>query len=195
MSRAALLLCWLLAGCAAAPSTPLSDGAWAARRAALEDLRSWSLDGRIGVLTPTEGWHGALLWQQRGETYRIELVGPLGQGRTRIEGDSGGVRVWTAEGETYAAADPDRLVTQVLGLPVPVAGLVYWVRGLPDPHLPGTVMSGDDQGRLARLEQGGWVIEFSRYESHLGRELPTRIKAVRDDLQVKLAIGRWATGS
>ncbi len=195
MNRAALVLCCLLAGCAVAPPDNLSDSVWAARHAALANLNAWNLDGRIGVLTSTEGWHGSVFWKQRSAGYQIELVGPLGQGRTRIEGDAGGVRVWSASGETYAAADLDQLMERELGLPIPMTGLIYWVRGLPDPNLSGTVMSGDEQGRLRRLEQGGWVIEFTRYEPYLGHDLPTRIKATRGDLRVKLAIARWAPGT
>jgi outer membrane biogenesis lipoprotein LolB len=48
-----------------------------------------------------------------------------------------------------------------LGVRLPVNGLRYWVRGLPEPgSTPGQT---DADGRLTRLEQNGWVIEYPAY--------------------------------
>ncbi|MDX1653968.1 MAG: lipoprotein insertase outer membrane protein LolB [Candidatus Competibacteraceae bacterium] len=178
----------LLAGCTL-PTRPLAEGPWESRRMALAALEDWRLDGRIGVIQGEEGWHGSLQWVQQGGHYRIDLIGPLGQGRAQIRGDPDGVLLQTAEGSA-SAEDPGRLVEQALGVDIPVVGLRYWVRGLP---APGQVddLQGDKQGRLTRLEQDGWVIEYPRYQSVDGLELPASIRARRDDVQVKLAVGQW----
>ena len=57
---------------------------------------------------------------------------------------------------------PILLLEQTLGLRLPVTGLRYWVRGLPAPG-PTALLQTDAAGRLTRLEQNGWVIEYPSY--------------------------------
>jgi outer membrane lipoprotein LolB len=74
---------------------------------------------------------------------------------------------------------------------MPVNGLVYWVRGLPDP-LQASVLAGDSQGRLTQLEQNGWIIDYLRYaQQGQGIELPTRIRAHQDEWTVQMVIKKW----
>lgn len=153
-------------------------------------MQDWSLTGRIGVTQAAEGWHGSVHWEQQGPYYAIDLIGPLGQGRTRIEGGGQGVVVRTADGQLLRAVDPQQLLEEAVGVRIPVEGLVYWVRGMPDPTRP-SELTGDQQGRLIHLEQDGWMIDYSRYEPVAALELPTRIRARQGDLQVKLAVQDW----
>lgn len=186
-----LLSCLLLAACATAPpGGPLAEGPWPERRAALSGLRDWHVSGRIGVTSATEGWHANVHWQQQGQHYLIDLIGPLGQGRLRVEGDESGVVVHTADGQVLRAAEPEQILEQAVGMRIPLQGLIYWIRGLPDPAKR-SELTGDAQGRLVHLEQDGWSIDYPRYERVAALELPTRISARQGDLQVKLAIGEW----
>ncbi len=75
---------------------------------------------------------------------------------------------------------------------LPVNGLRYWVRGLPEPGST-PVLQTDASGRLTRLEQNGWIIEYPAYAptSILNLDLPERIVARRPDLSVKLVIEQW----
>ena len=175
------------------PSRPLTDAAWKAREQALSKLDNWTLTGRIGVTTESEGWHGTLLWSQQERDYAIDIVGPLGQGRVVVQGNDDGVRVRTADGE-YTATDPEQLLAETTGLRIPLRGLFYWVRGLPKPDVA-SVLSGDNQGHLARLEQEGWVIDYPSYVPvAMGTtvlDLPDRINARQNGLQVKLVIREW----
>ena len=184
----------LLGACASAPpSQPLTGAAWEARQQTLSRLDDWTLIGRIGVTAESEGWHGSLRWSQRKRDYAIDIVGPLGQGRIAIQGNDYGVRVRTADGE-YTAGDPEQLLVETTGLRIPLRGLLYWVRGLPKPDVA-AVLSGDDQGRLTHLEQEGWLIDYLSYVPVEIREttldLPDRINARQDGLQVKLVIREW----
>jgi outer membrane lipoprotein LolB len=61
---------------------------------------------------------------------------------------------------------------------------------VPDPAQP-SELAGDEQGRLTRLEQGGWVIDYPAYGQVAALELPTRIQAQRDQIKVKLVIEQW----
>ncbi len=180
----------LLGGCATVPLTPPAPGPWAERRAALAGLERWTLSGRIGVSQGHQAWSGSLRWVQDGPRYRVDLVGPLGQGRLGITGDEGGVVVRAADGEIYTDDDPDALVRRLTGLEVPLSGLRYWVRGLPQPDRPSR-LQGDSQGRLTRLDQGGWRVEYPRYRQVATLDLPTLVRADQGELKVRLAVERW----
>jgi outer membrane lipoprotein LolB len=160
------------------------------RREALQSLHDWRVIGRIGVTSEQEGWHAGLYWNQRGSAYAINLIGPLGQGRVRIWGDGRSVSVQTADGRVLSAADPEQLLAATMDMRLPVSGLIYWIRGLPDPNQQ-SELTGDKAGRLIRLEQNGWMIDYLRYEQIAGLELPTRIRARQNDLTVQLVVSRW----
>ncbi|MEH6874070.1 MAG: lipoprotein insertase outer membrane protein LolB [Candidatus Competibacter sp.] len=187
------LLIVLSAGCAVAPPTsPTTPDAWVARQSTLARLTQWQADGRIGVVNGQDGWHASFQWAQQDPTYRIDIIGPLGQGRVTIQGDEREVSIQTQDGQRSTAPDPDLLLEQTLGLRLPVTGLRYWVRGLPAPG-PTALLQTDAAGRLTRLEQNGWVIEYPSYapSSVFNLDLPERIVARRLDLGVKLVIEQW----
>ena len=191
----ALGMAWLcvllLSACAPMPPVePLAEGPWAARQRALQGLQYWSLSGRIGVTDGKDAWHASLYWTQRGQDYTINLIGPLGQGRIHIQGDEQGVRVRTADGRVLSAAAPEQLLEQAIGMRIPVEGLRHWVRGLPDPSGP-SQLAGDEEGRLVRLEQDGWIIDYARYTQAQALDLPERIRARQGELQVRLVITQW----
>jgi outer membrane lipoprotein LolB len=179
-----------MAGCAGPALQPPAAVPWLARQEALTGVRDWSIDGRIGITNAQEGWHASLQWAQQGPAYAIDLFGPWGQGRVRIEGDARGVSVRTADGQVRRAADPERLLGETLGVRIPLNGLRYWVRSLPDPNRP-SELQGDPQGRLSRLEQDGWVIDYPRYAQVGSMELPAQIRARQEDWQVRIAIREW----
>jgi outer membrane lipoprotein LolB len=66
------------------------------------------------------------------------------------------------------------------------------VRGLPAPApQPQAVISRDEAGRLQRLEQSGWDIRYTRFQSADGWNWPTRLRLTTDELVVRLVIDEW----
>jgi outer membrane lipoprotein LolB len=189
---AALALVGLLGGCATLPEPdPADRDAWAARQSALAALTDWQASGRIGVVSGQDGWHASFQWAQRGADYRIDLIGPLGQGRVVIQGDARQASVQTQDGQRWTAPDAEVLLERSLGVRLPVNGLRYWARGLPEPG-PTPTLQTDAEGRLTRLEQNGWIIEYPVYASVAVLDLPARIIARRPDLSIRLVIEQWS---
>jgi len=188
-----LILILLLSGCATPPSpVPEAANAWAARQTRLAQLATWQVEGRIGVISGQQGWHATFQWMQQEPNYRIDLIGPLGQGRVVIAHNGQEVRIQTQNGQSWTAPDPDDLLEQTLGVRLPINGLRYWVRGLPAPE-PTPVLQTDRNGRLTRLEQNGWIIEYLIYAptSIPNLDLPERVIAQHQDLSVKLIMNQW----
>jgi outer membrane lipoprotein LolB len=152
---------------------------------------SFRLDGRVSVKAGEESFSGGLVWRRDAITEELLLRTPLGQGVAELRGGPAGMELKNAEGRLYFAADADVLVQQALGLALPLRGLAWWVVGLPRPEAAYRAVP-DADGHLGELEQDGWQIMFSRYESHNGQPLPGKLVARRgDDLEVRLVVDAW----
>lgn len=184
-----------IAGCSSV--TPLAgdatlNPAWQARSARLAAVRDWQLDARIGVNRDRQSWSADLKWQQHGGRYGIDLVGPFGAGRVRVEGDAAGVVLQRGGDEPpVAARDPDELFERATGIAVPAAALGDWLFGRPQPGVPAQV-EADADGRTTRIVQAGWTIEYPLWQPVGALDLPAKLRAVRGDLQVRVAVERWA---
>jgi outer membrane lipoprotein LolB len=178
----------VLAGCASQPGPPVAATAFDPE---LPEYSAWSIRGRVSLVRGEQGWHARMNWHEAAGHYRLNLSGPLGQGALQISGAVDGmVRLQTADGRQYAAADADALVLSVTGWQLPVTELRYWVRGVPVPG-EDAGMTADGQGRLARLQQSGWDITYNRYREHVGRGWPTRMRLEAADISVTLVIDEW----
>jgi outer membrane lipoprotein LolB len=184
----------VLTGCAAlAPpgaDTP-GDRAWRTRQEALAGLHRWRALGRVSLQAGEQAFHASVVWDQDGDSYRVRLLGPLGQGAVEIAGREGDVTLRTARGETYRAQDPETLMAQTLGWWVPVRGLRHWLLGRDDPGAPAPQRELDPGGRPLRLAQAGWEVRYLDYAPGEPVALPSRLELDRADLHVRLVVSRW----
>ncbi len=176
------------------PPAPLSKtaslAAWATHRVHLDTIQTWSLKGRIAGKSNNEGFRAGVRWQQQQQVFNIDLYGPLGRKTAVISGKEGDVQVNTSRGEHYFARDSEALMQDLFGYALPVNGLRYWVRGVPDPGQVYALLELDAWGRLKHLRQAGWSIDYDRY--HEGKPaLPAFIVISSSTLNVKIIIDRW----
>lgn len=185
---AALALCSCI-GPVKPPATIPVD--WSARQVQLSEIERWGLRGRAGVRIGEEGLQIRMHWQQHGaQDYTLRFYGPLGRGGVLI-GDARGIELQTGSGETYRGSDAEQLMQEHLGWSVPLAGLSFWMRGLPYPHRPFELLHLDKRERLSRLHQDGWQVSIGEYTVQDGHELPARLQAENGALRVRLAVDRW----
>lgn len=201
--RAGLLSVWIIitfAGCAVAPLRPSAEvlAAWQARQARLQDVRAWELHGRLAVRAGEQGGHMGLRWQRRPDQDVIDLSGPLGKPLLQLKRDASGAWLRDAEQKTFSAPDAESLVLSLTGWRLPLTGLPYWILGLP---LPDAALREelDQEGRLKRLYQLGWDVQFLDYAMYDGRELPRRLllrltepDAAAPAVELRLVVAQWA---
>lgn len=186
------LLCLSLWACSSTPQRPPvadPEQAWQQHRSELIALQQWQLIGRLGIQTEDEGWHATLNWQQQQQQFTILLTAPLGQGTIQLQGNEQQVILNTGEEKELAASNPETLLFQEFGWRVPVTSLRYWVLGLPAPGEARREL--DNYGRLSRLFQNGWEIQFLNYEPQGNLELPGKIFINNHRAKVRLVINRW----
>lgn len=165
----------LVAGCATAPSTPVSTAPVAPYADTVE------LDGRLSVNYVREGKQesisGKFAWRQSGARTDVTLASPLGQTIATIAVTPGEAILKEGNNPPRSAPDVDALSTQALGWPLPVSGLRDWLQGY--------AVAEDGQrfaaspARSKVTTRDGWQLEFVSWQEGVTPPKPLRIDARR----------------
>jgi outer membrane lipoprotein LolB len=182
-SLIALVVC-VTAGCASLQPTPH------AAPAAGSTADAFGFSGRIAVQEQDRNQSGGIRWSHDSAGDNILLLSPLGQGVMQIETGAEGATLRTADEKFYRAADAEQLAWNVTGWRIPVAALVYWVRGMAQPG-DVSLAERDGQGRLLRLKQADWQIEYTQYFDAPDAALPRRMVLKRPEFELKLVVDNW----
>jgi outer membrane lipoprotein LolB len=174
------------------PETPSSEQArvWQQHHQLVNQIIGWTLAGRIVVNTENDGWTGELHWSQRIDGYGIQFSAPMGQGAFQLNGSAIGVEMRFSDGKMFKAADAETLLLEQLGWHLPLSGFQYWVTGIPKPETA-SVLNYRPDGRLARLQQGKWLVTYPEYISIDGVMMPRKVFLENHELSVRLVIDRW----
>lgn len=184
-----LLTLALLGACAAAPVTP-PGGDWQAHRSALIALDSWQLRGKLAVQTTHSADSVNISWNQAAATTELVLSGPIGWGRASIRSDGQSLQLERNGQQHSVMVDDDKALEQLLGWPMPVALLPWWIRGLPAADVPVDTLELE-QGQLRVLSQGGWQLTYERYQAVGDLQLPAKIQFRSALASGKILIKQW----
>ncbi|MCB5184988.1 lipoprotein insertase outer membrane protein LolB [Methylobacillus gramineus] len=183
-----------LAGCASLSSTPsLPPSTPEVHQQHLDSvarIQEFNLQGRIGVQTAAKGFSGSTQWRHAVNNDTITLFSPLGSQVAAITRTPDGVTLKTSGNKTYQASDAETLTEQNLGWRLPMTGLADWTLGRPS-HTAIASSTWDEQGRLVKLKQDGWEIEYGQYVLAEGYQLPSRITLRNTQLTLKLIVQQW----
>lgn len=173
-----------LVGCATAPSQVVMP----TLNQNVQDR--FDLDGRLGVRYRDESSSGGIQWQHRPEMDKVILSSPLGQTLAVLNSDANGVTLIDSEHKTHHAQNAADLTAQLLGWPLPLQNLAYWVVGRTAPDQPYQIEQDAEHG-LIRLTQSGWLVTYSRWEQIEGVVLPTKLSFAGHGVEVRLIISDW----
>lgn len=188
---AALVLMASLVACAPQRLRPdaASLAAQEQRETALAPLDHWQLNGKLGVSDARGSGSGSLNWAQSGDAFRFELNAPVTGKTWLLTGDARHARLDGLQETAVHGIDAANLLREQLGWRVPIAELVWWVRGL---RAPGQAeLSLRPDGLPARIHQAGWQVDFLDYDFSQQPALPRKIFAEQGESKVRLVIQRW----
>ena len=160
------------------------------RQAKTRVVSNWELNGAMAVKSPKKSFTASVNWLQRGSgSYQIRMFGPLGSGSLVIKKSGGSVTLQDGP-KKISSGNADKLFQQQTGVALPVSNLFYWVRGL---AAPGSVQSEkrDAYNHLTSLRQSGYSIQYLRFTSVNGTDLPSKIVLSGHGLSIKFIIKRW----
>jgi outer membrane lipoprotein LolB len=121
---------------------------------------SFTADGRMSARRGNDGVAVSFAWRHTPATDDFDVSTPLGQTVARMRRDASGVRVERPNEAIETYPDWRALTHAVLGVAIPVDGLVSWIQGVPDAG-GAAGLERDAQGRASVLRQQGWEIVYS----------------------------------
>ena len=165
----------LLAGCVAKPPVAGFD-------------LQFQIVGKIGVKQGPEGYSANFDWrQQTRNRYTIEVWGPLGQGRTQLEGDLASMQVRRG-GQLLALGRPEEVMQAHLGWSIPLDVLPAWIRGRPATQWAVDDVRYDDEGEYALFSQANWSVALSRFALRDNLRTPSRVVATQDEKKITVIV-------
>ncbi|MEM8845100.1 MAG: lipoprotein insertase outer membrane protein LolB [Pseudomonadota bacterium] len=184
----------ILAGCAQAPKTiPVEnpEQVWRLHATYLYNHHVWQASMSVIGATSEEKFKTRLNWNQKKDSYEIRLRDFIGRTVAVIDGSEDQVSAKTSKGKTYQGESAEELLDKVAGLRIPLEGMRYWLRGLPEPgdELESFVLG--DQGVPESIEQNGWQMSYPTYHTYGDLMLPKQVLLTYDDLKLTVNINDW----
>ena len=201
----------IIQGCANTPPTPLTLQQplnWQASVDYILSIDKWAFTGKIGVRVP-QSIDSAVInrWQQYGDQFTIDLSSAIfGLGATRIEGSPRKITITESGEEPITSYQPENLIRQHVGWPLPITQLRYWIKGIPAPstHPEDSVenLQFNDKEQLEQFNQSGWKIHYPRYtqlktqqsqpnERTINTSLPGKIVLQQQQVKITVIVNDW----
>lgn len=152
-------------------------------------LSSWRSEGKIGLRVKEKGGSVYFTWQQKGDDFTLDMAGPLGQGQTRLSGNSDYVSLENATTGRVDARTPEAVMQHTLGWQAPVSHLKYWIRGLP--ATPNAMVVRNDSGQISQIKEDGWQTDITNYTVASGFLLPSKLQIIGPDTKLTVLISQW----
>jgi len=130
----------------------------------------WRLEGKIAMQNDGKMETASLDWQQNYQQYQIRIFGPLGLGAVELDGNPQGVTLTDNNGKIYQAASAEMLSQQILGYPLPIEDLVYWLKGVKTKHYH------------------GWSVHYLSYDQN---NMPKLVSASHSSIYLRIFIDKW----
>ncbi|WP_407354572.1 lipoprotein insertase outer membrane protein LolB [Luteimonas sp. R10] len=169
-----------------------------AREAQVRAAERLGFSGRVALSNGRQGGNGRIEWSQAGDGYRVVLSAPVTRQSWSLTGDAAGARIEGLEGGPREGRDVEMLLLEATGLRIPAGAMAAWAAGTrADAGAFGPArLHFDAGGTLARIEQGGWTIDYQAWQpADAGApRLPLRVSAQRGEAKVRLIVDQWALG-
>jgi outer membrane lipoprotein LolB len=146
------------------------------RQQFVRNLNAWQYSSKVGLSTPNLNEQANLIWEFSDQANSVRMFGPLGVGAIKLEFDKVGVVLSDNKGLLHRGNSAEQLLTRIVGWPIPIDALSSWMFVLPAKGA--SYRYALDQNRqVERLEQLGWLIQYSDYRDYQGQLMPRKIVA------------------
>jgi outer membrane lipoprotein LolB len=148
---------------------------------------SYAVSGKAVVRSPEGGQRLNFRWNQSQGEYRISVWGAFGVGRVQLSGTEQAMLVTSGNSASIIGPSAE-MMEQYLGWSVPLEAMGAWLLGEPANTLPQDRVIVDDRGRITRLGQAGWVVEFSQHELVEGQWRPKRLDISAAEISMRVVL-------
>lgn len=176
----------LISACSTTPRGPITPPP-----TSVSAISKWETSGRVGIRTPEDAVSGNFNWQKDPKTFSLNIVGPFGQGATKLNKSKEGIVTLAYEDTVITGTNPATLLQQELGWEFPVEQVSYWIRGLPDPSSASRTTNDPDSNLPSKIEQDGWLVTYTNFTEIDGLSLPQKMQVSNPPFKVNLIINQW----
>lgn len=176
----------LISACSTTPRGPITPPP-----TSVSAISKWETSGRVGIRTPEDAVSGNFNWQKAPKTFSLNIVGPFGQGATKLNKSKEGIVTLAYEDTVITGTNPATLLQQELGWEFPVEQVSYWIRGLPDPSSASRTTNDPDSNLPSEIEQDGWLVTYTNFTEIDGLSLPQKMQVSNPPFKVNLIINQW----
>ncbi|MDR1529293.1 MAG: lipoprotein insertase outer membrane protein LolB [Burkholderiales bacterium] len=151
----------------------------------------FAMQGRFSAQAGDDVYVAAFDWRHAPPRDAIDFVSPLGNRIASLTRDEKEIVIMRGNDNrgVWQGSDLQTLTQETLGFPLPVDGLIFWIRGIPTPRKTNGIAL-DAQGRLAQLKQEGWVIDYQYARTDAA--LPLQIDArYGETISLRIRIDAW----
>lgn len=139
---------------------------------------------KIGNQSSPQGGTGTFYLTKENQNTTLEIRSPLGNLLAKILIGPSISKLEDGK-RTLEARDPDNLLQNYLGIPLPAKGLDQWLKGEPRSGTAASILR-DLQARPERLTQDDWTIDYRWNEQHKLSEMNLGRKSEAGPIEIKL---------
>lgn len=160
------------------------------RASQLARIQHWHISGALSLRTPQKTSLANFTWSQQGlSRFNLHISSSLNLYVLIIHGQPGLVTIDDGKRHRLSGPSASALIKKMIGYPLPINNLYYWIRGL---SAPGTTKATHDRfGHLQRLQQQSWKIRFSHYTRINGVDLPRMLDLSSTHYIIRIVIKQW----
>lgn len=193
-----ILLCLstliLISACSVRPLQSITDSHWQQRQQQIQSKDKWTIKGRIGIRTPDQSNSSNFSWQHHPQRQQFMLYGAFGNTYADILQTPEKATLALSDDEIYESTDIEALLLRVMGHPLPIEHMRYWIMGIPYPDDSNKLVY-DEFGYLTRIHYQQWTISYKNYQSIASFDdifLPTKITITDGQVILKLSVRNWS---
>ncbi|MFT5452321.1 MAG: outer membrane lipoprotein LolB [Enterobacterales bacterium] len=192
-----VILLAFISGCVSLPKTELAENNQQQRKQLLEAIESWTLTGRLGIKSPDQANSLSFKWQHDANQKLLLFYGTFGNTYARLSQSKNQATLELSDDRVYQSDNVEEMLQLVLGYPLPVDHLDYWVRGLAFPGEK-SELTYDALGYLNKIIYKQWTITFKNYQHFKTFDdisLPGKIKVTNGEVTLRLSLRKWQLGT
>jgi outer membrane lipoprotein LolB len=151
---------------------------------------AFEADGRVALRYQAQSSTANLHWSHRIAQDIVTISSPLGSTLAVLTRTASGVQLVDSQQHIHQAQDSRELTQQLLGVRLPLEYLTYWMLGQAVPDLPHqTTLDGD--ANLVQLQQAGWAVNYQRWQTLAGMNIPNKFIVVGEDSELRMVVTHW----
>ncbi|MBU6467579.1 MAG: outer membrane lipoprotein LolB [Betaproteobacteria bacterium] len=149
-----------------------------------------SFVGRLAVADNEHSDSGSIEWRGDFLKQHIVLLSPIGTTVAEVSHQPLQTQISLSQDQTVTAQNVEEVTQKMLGYPLPLEGMPWWILGQGWPSTPAVIVH-DSEGRVSAIHQESWDITYSEWQKINDLWLPKRINLTQEGVRIRIRVDKW----